>query len=172
MLSFLQSVTTSHPQRNPHDVASLQWQKQHYRNNRYGALIQRLADAQAPAFEARKPFTLRLEGIHSPHIGPYHVVPLWDGNALTLEISNERSYTADSPAIATVTIPGYHIAQDCADYNAPDATPNHRVRNKMNGASLLRDRLMEHGITPSDSFAAALFETIAGLTLVRPECDA
>lgn len=171
MLSFLQSVTPTHPQAGPHSVASIQWQKQHYRHNASGQIIQRLSDAVHPAIEARKPFTLRLEGARSNHYGPYHLTPVWDSasRALTLEISNDRLCTPDAEVIARITLSAHPIAQECAEYTHPQTSANRRVQTRMNGANTLRERLMEQNVTLSDSLAAALFDAIATISSLNED---
>lgn len=173
MLHILQSIITGYPQANPHGVVSIQWQKQHYRNAEAGAVIQRLSNALLPALEDRRPFSVRLEGPLETggQYGPYHLAPLWDeaSQLLRLEICNDRIYTPDSKPVVTISISASLIAHECADYNSALATHNRRVRNRMYGADKLRDRLMEHNCTVSDSLAAALFDTIAALLHLREQ---
>lgn len=167
MIHILQSFNTSHPQLNPHSVAAVQWQKQHITDTLAGHYFQRVSDSVIPSAEARQPFTLRLEGAldSSAHYGPYHITPLWDESSqcLRLEISNDRIYTPDSKAFLTVNVPAHMLRHECGDYVNPRSSNNARIRSKMVGAEKLRDRLIEQSCTISDSFAASLFEAVAGI---------
>lgn len=175
MIQILQSLNSGHPQLGPHSVAAIQWQKQHLRNNRAGLCFQRIADHVLSAIEARKPYTLRLEGPRevSGHYGPYHIAPVWDegSQCLYLEISNDRVYTPDSHPFLTLGVPVHTLRQELGDYNQPGASANARIRSKMIGADKLRDRLIEQNCTISDSFAAALFEALASILNANAQQD-
>ncbi|MBA4274856.1 MAG: hypothetical protein C0436_04300 [Alphaproteobacteria bacterium] len=167
MLHILQSITSHYPQEDPHGVASIQWQKQHYLDNTTGALVQRLSEAREPSLLARRPFTLRLEGplAKSSHQGPYHITPVWNQakHTLTLEISNERVHTPDSAIIASLTFSAIPLREEWLGFTDPEATANSRIRNRMIGAEKLRDRAIEQQVSISDSFAAHLFDCIAAI---------
>lgn len=167
MIQILQTLSSGHPQLNPHSVAAIQWQKQHIIDTLAGHYFQRVSDSVLPAAEARTPFTLRLEGMldTSQHYGPYHITPLWDdaSQCLKLEVSNDRFHTPDSKPFLTLSVPTHMMRHECSDYANPKSSGNTRIRSKLVGAEKLRDRLIEQNCTISDSFAAALFEAVAGI---------
>ncbi len=149
-------------------MASIQWQKQHYRNSDAGRAIQQLADALQPSTEARHPFSVRLYGASeaSHSFGPYHLIPVWDDirKSLKVEVSNDRIYTPDSKPLLTFEIPAQTIAHESKEFTAEDGSLNQRNRARTTGANMLRDHLIHKNITVSDSLAAALFEAIASLS--------
>jgi hypothetical protein len=171
MIQTLQSLTSAHPQGNTQGVASIQWQKQHYSNNALGAIIQQLSEAVASANASAKPYTLFLEGsdARNAQYGPYHITPVWNDalKILTLEITNERQYTPDSDIITSFKLPIALIKNQLATLATPEVSANAVTVAKNSGSIAIREYMMNHHITPSDSLARGLFDALAAIHTER-----
>ncbi len=174
MLNKLQSLVSTHPQANPHAVASIQWQKQHYQNNAIGSVIQRLAETVEGANSSAQPYLLTLEGAdtRNSHLGPYHLTPVWNDalKTLKIEISNDRIYTPDSDVITTINLPIALIKDQLTTLSKESPSANASTVAKNTGSIAIREYMMNLHITPSDSLARGLFEALVGIHNERSQC--
>lgn len=164
MIHALQSLIAPHPQGNPHGVASINWQKQHYRNNALGTHVKTLSESIVGAQLAGKPFTIELSGANTANrqMGSYHLSPFWDETKreLKLEISNDPTPPPDNTIIATIGLSPLLVKSQLLTLQKPDVSDNERKVAHQTGSHLLRDYMMNHNITPSESLARALFDTL------------